>query len=134
MSSCWPGPPARAKSRLAARLGLPVVALDDFYRDGDDPLLPRITRGATQSLVDWDHPGSWDADRAVAALVTLCATGRADIPVYDIAHDGRVGHRELDLAGSAHVVAEGIFGDDDRARAAPPGPWSRPSASATPGR
>ena len=103
------GPSGSGKSRLAARLALPVVALDDFYRDGDDPLLPRITQAVAHSLVDWDHPDSWDADRAVSALVTLCATGRADIPVYDIAHDGCVGHRELDLAGLAHVVAEGIF-------------------------
>ena len=56
-SSTWPdlGP---ASSGLAARLGLPVLRLDDFYKDGDDPTLPRITEGANAGLVDWDHPNS----------------------------------------------------------------------------
>ena len=40
------GPSGAGKSRLAERLGLPVLRLDDFYKDGDDPSLPRITTGA----------------------------------------------------------------------------------------
>ena len=40
-SSCWPDPRASGKSRLAAATGLPVLRLDDFYRSGDDPALPR---------------------------------------------------------------------------------------------
>jgi uridine kinase len=101
------GPSGSGKSHLADGLGLPVVRLDDFYRDGDDPALPRSPLG----IVDWDDPRSWDADVAVDALVQLCTTGIADIPVYDIAADGRVGHRTVSAAGSSLIVAEGIFAD-----------------------
>ena len=91
------GPSGAGKSRLAERLhtthGWPIVRLDDFYRSGGDPLLPRIPDGPNAGLVDWDHPGSWLLDEAVAALRELCETGRAEVPTYDIAHDGRTGHR-----------------------------------------
>ncbi|MCW2867158.1 MAG: uridine kinase, partial [Marmoricola sp.] len=36
------GPSGAGKSRLAHRLGLPEVRLDDFYKPGDDPTLPRL--------------------------------------------------------------------------------------------
>jgi uridine kinase len=103
------GPSGSGKSHLAERLGLPVLRLDDFYRDGDDPALPRITEGANGGLVDWDDPGSWLGSEAVAALSTLCRTGRVETPIYDIAHDGRNGWRSLSLDGSPLVMAEGIF-------------------------
>lgn len=101
------GPSGAGKSHLADGLGLPVVRLDDFYRDGDDPELPRSPLG----IVDWDDPRSWDGQRAVEALVELCTTGAADVPVYDIAADGRTGHRTVSAAGSPLIVAEGIFAD-----------------------
>jgi uridine kinase len=103
------GPSGAGKSRLAERLGLPVLRLDDFYKDGDDPTLPRIVEGPNAGLVDWDHPTSWLADDAVAALSTLCREGRAKVPVYDIAHDGRLGVQLLELGDAAYLVAEGIF-------------------------
>jgi uridine kinase len=103
------GPSGSGKSHLAARLGLPVLRLDDFYRDGDDPALPRITEGARAGLVDWDDPRSWLGEEAVAALATLCRTGQVDVPVYDIAHDGRNGWQTLSLEGAQLVIAEGIF-------------------------
>jgi uridine kinase len=81
--------------------------LDDFYRDGDDEAMPRSPLG----IVDWDHPGSWDADRAVDALETLCTAGSADLPIYDISVDATVGHRPVATGGSPLVVAEGIFAD-----------------------
>lgn len=101
------GPSGAGKSRLAELVGLPVVRLDDFYRDGDDAAMPRSSLG----IVDWDDPRSWDADRAVAALETLCTTGSADVPVYDIAVDATVGHRPVVTDGSPLVIAEGIFAD-----------------------
>jgi uridine kinase len=101
------GPSGTGKSHLAELTGLPVVRLDDFYRDGDDEAMPRSPLG----IVDWDHPGSWDAERAVAALETLCTTGSADMPIYDIAVDGTVGHRPVSTGGSPLVIAEGIFAD-----------------------
>ncbi len=106
------GPSGAGKSRLAERLGLPVLRLDDFYKNGDDPTLPRITTGANAGLVDWDHPGSWLPDDAMAAIERLCAEGRAEVPVYDIARDGRSGSQVLDLVGSRFFVAEGIFAQE----------------------
>ena len=106
------GPSGAGKSRLATRLGFPVLRLDDFYKDGSDPTLPVIATGANAGLVDWDHPDSWRPEDAVAALEKLCRTGRADVPVYDIAQDGRCGWQTLDLDGSAYFVAEGIFAQD----------------------
>ena len=103
------GPSGAGKSRLAERLGLPILRLDDFYKDGDDPSLPRITVGANAGLVDWDDPASWHEQDALAALRRLCTTGRCEVPVYEIAKNGRVGSRPVDLAGSPLFVAEGIF-------------------------
>jgi uridine kinase len=102
------GPSGSGKSRLAARLGLPVLNLDDFYRSAGDPALPRLPGG----LVDWDTPASWLHDEAVAAIEELCRTSRVDVPVYDISRDGRVGHHVLDLAGAELFVAEGIFAQE----------------------
>jgi uridine kinase len=106
------GPSGAGKSRLAERLGLPVLRLDDFYKDGTDPSLPRISHGANLGLVDWDDPQAWLPEDAVACLEELCRTGRARVPVYDIAHDGRNGWQELRLHGSPLLVAEGIFAQD----------------------
>jgi uridine kinase len=106
------GPSGAGKSRLAARLGLPVLRLDDFYKSGGDPTLPRITTGANAGLVDWDHPDSWLPDDAMAAIERLCAEGRAEVPVYDIAQDGRCGSQVLDLDGSRVFLAEGIFAQE----------------------
>ena len=103
------GPSGAGKSRLAARLGLPVLRLDDFYKDGDDPTLPTITAGANAGLVDWDDPGSWLHDDALAALGALCRDGSTEVPVYEISRNGRCGSQPLDLAGSPLFVAEGIF-------------------------
>jgi uridine kinase len=97
--------------RLSAEHGLPVVNLDDFYKDGTDPTLPRTHLAGGAEVVDWDDPDSWIREDAVAALVELCRTGCADIPVYELASDGRVGHRMVELGGAPYVLAEGIFAD-----------------------
>jgi uridine kinase len=106
------GPSGAGKSRLASRLGLPVLRLDDFYKSGGDPTLPRITTGANAGLVDWDHPDSWLPDDAIAAIERLCAEGRAQVPIYDIAQDGRCGSQVLDLDGGRLFLAEGIFAQE----------------------
>ena len=103
------GPSGAGKSRLAERIGLPILRLDDFYKDGSDPTLPVITTGANAGLVDWDDPQSWLYDEAVAAVAALCRLSVADVPVYDIAHDGRVGKRSVSLDGARLFLAEGIF-------------------------
>ncbi|KAA1422398.1 ATP-binding protein [Mumia zhuanghuii] len=102
------GPSGSGKSRVAERSGLPVVRLDDFYRDGDDPLLPTTTFGDT-TIVDWDDVRSWDAMAACDALEVLCATGTVEMPVYDIALSRRTGTRTLTLGDATTVAAEGLF-------------------------
>ncbi len=103
------GPSGAGKSRLAERLGLPILRLDDFYKDGDDPTLPRITVGANAGLVDWDDSASWHEQDALTALRELCTMGHSEVPVYEIAENGRTGSRAVDLGGSTLFVAEGIF-------------------------
>jgi uridine kinase len=104
------GPSGAGKSRLAARLhaahGWPIFRLDDYYRDEDDPAVPRRE---DLGIVDWDHPASWHADRAVASLCELVDTGHTRTPVYDISASRAVGHRELTARPDDLVLAEGIF-------------------------
>ncbi|MFJ9155028.1 uridine kinase [Streptomyces sp. NPDC102270] len=100
------GPSGSGKSLLSARSGLPVLRLDDFYKEGDDPTLPLV---AGSSDIDWDHPGSWDADAAVAAIVELCRTGRTKIPVYDISLSARTGEEAVEMGRTPLFIAEGIF-------------------------
>jgi uridine kinase len=100
------GPSGSGKSLVAARSGLPVLRLDDFYKEGDDPTLPLVK---ASSDVDWDHPQSWDADVAVAAIAELCATARTTVPVYDIAQSARTGKETLHIDGTPVFIAEGVF-------------------------
>ncbi len=104
------GPSGSGKTRLAHRLreehGWPVVRLDDFYRDVDDPALPREEH---LGIVDWDHPDSWNADAAVAALVELVDAGTMTAPVYDIGASRAVGRHTVTAGPDDLVLAEGIF-------------------------
>jgi uridine kinase len=106
------GPSGSGKSRLAERLGLPVLRLDDFYKQGDDPTLPHLELAGGEAIVDWDHPESWNLADAVVSVEELCRTGQTDAPVYDIATSARTGHRVLDLGDAAYFVAEGIFAQE----------------------
>ena len=123
------GPSGAGKSRLADRLDLPVLRLDDFYRSGSDPALPRISSGANAGLVDWDHVDAWVLEDAMAAVVSLCQNGRAEVPVYDIARNGRCGSR---LSTSGRTVTSSPRGSSPR-RSCPPASSSacsrRPTAS-----
>ncbi|KIF68281.1 hypothetical protein HY68_05945 [Streptomyces sp. AcH 505] len=107
------GPSGSGKSSLAARTGLPILRLDDFYKEGDDPTLPLVPDSAD---IDWDSVRSWDAEAAVAAVAELCRTGRTTVPVYSIATSSRVDTETLDTAGAPLFVAEGIFAADIVAR------------------
>jgi uridine kinase len=102
------GPSGSGKSRLSKRLALPVLNLDDFYKSGSDPSLPWLRMG----VVDWDDPASWLHGDALLAIERLCRDGKADVPVYDIAHDGRVGHHTLALDDARWFIAEGIFAQE----------------------
>ncbi|MEV6674828.1 ATP-binding protein [Streptomyces sp. NPDC051162] len=103
------GPSGSGKSSLAARTGLPVLNLDDFYKEGHDPTLPLLPDG---SGADWDSPLSWDADTAVTAIVELCRTARTSVPLYDIASSSRTGESALDIGRTPLFIAEGIFAAD----------------------
>ncbi|MER7912799.1 uridine kinase [Streptomyces sp. NPDC057217] len=107
------GPSGSGKSSLAAVTGLPVLRLDDFYKEHDDPSLPLVDGSAD---IDWDSPQSWDADAAVSAVVELCRTGRTDVPVYDLATSSRTGREGLDIGRTPLFVAEGIFAAEIVAR------------------
>ena len=102
------GASGSGKTSLTRRVGLPVLALDDFYRDADDvrqdPPLPHRF-----GIVDWDDPASWDAGAALAAIERLCRDGATDVPVYDIPTSRRSGTVRLDLGRAPVFVAEGIF-------------------------
>ncbi|WUH02278.1 uridine kinase [Streptomyces violaceus] len=100
------GPSGSGKSLLAARSGLPVLRLDDFYKEGDDPTLP-LVEGSSD--IDWDHPDSWDADTAVTAITELCRTGRTAVPVYDISLSARTGEKTVEIGRTPLFLAEGIF-------------------------
>lgn len=100
------GPSGSGKSHLARESGLPVLALDDFYRDGDHPDMPR---DPSLGIVDWDDPRAWDAEAAMAALVLIGRDGHADVPVYDIAHDRATSTRRFDVGAAPAFVAEGLF-------------------------
>jgi uridine kinase len=106
------GPSGSGKTHLAERIGLPVLRLDDFYKDGDDPTLPRIDLAGGDPIVDWDDAASWNADAAVAAVEELCRTGCTDAPVYEIALNSRTGHHVLDLGEASYFIAEGIFAQE----------------------
>ncbi len=99
------GPSGAGKSRLASRLGLPILPLDDYYKDGDDPTLPRFASGA----VDWDDAAAWNAAAAMTGVRELCLTGTTDAPVYDISANARVSHRVIAAQAEPCFVAEGIF-------------------------
>jgi uridine kinase len=100
------GPSGSGKSLVAARSGLPVLRLDDFYKEGDDPTLP-LVEGSSD--IDWDHPRSWDADVAVEAIARLCSTGSTPVPVYDIALSARTGEDTLHIGRTGLFIAEGVF-------------------------
>jgi uridine kinase len=98
------GPSGSGKSYIARRTGLPVLCLDDFYKNGDDPSLPQIG-----GMIDWESPRAWDGQTAVGTIARLAVDGKAEVPVYAIGADRRVATRLLDLAGAPLFVAEGIF-------------------------
>ena len=106
------GPSGSGKSRLSERLGLPVLNLDDFYKDGDDPTLPSVDIAGGAPIVDWDSPESWNEVDALAAIERLCRDGSADVPTYDISQSRRTGHHLLDLGEASCFVAEGIFAQE----------------------
>ena len=121
------GPSGSGKTSLLRRVGAKRLKLDDFYRDGDEAGMPLVGGGITSgagrqeamSRIDWDHPDSWDAERAMRAILDLCAVGRTEVPVYSIPDNAAVGRAGLDIGRAHAFVAEGVFAAEliDRCRA-----------------
>lgn len=98
------GPSGSGKGELSRRSGLPVLALDEFYHDLDEPGLPR-----RYGIVDWDDPASWNGGAALEALTALAHEGSTEVPVYSIAASRRLDTRRLDAGDAPLLIAEGIF-------------------------
>ena len=108
------GPSGAGKSRLAARLqdahGWPIVRLDDFYRDEDDPRMPPQLAGRHRRL---GPPGLVERGCGAGRAGAPSSPPAGSRPVYDIAASRAVGSAEdrrrarLDL-----ILAEGIFAAD----------------------
>lgn len=103
------GPSGSGKTRIAARSGLPVFRLDDFYKDAGDPSLPLSPE---LGIPDWDDLRAWHADRAVDALEAACRTGGVVVPTYDIGLSRATGSTTFETRGAPVVVAEGVFAAD----------------------
>lgn len=101
------GPSGSGKGVMTLRSGLPLVPLDEFYRDHDDEALPRRF-----GIVDWDDPLSWNAAAALEALTALAHDGAAVIPQYSIPESRRTGSRALEVGEAPLIVAEGIFASE----------------------
>lgn len=99
------GPSGSGKTALSRRVGLPAVQLDNFYRDDDEPHMPRLTG----NFIDWDDPQSWNEDEAFAAVAQLCVEGQTQMPIYDIPTNKRTGTRTAALGTQPLFIAEGIF-------------------------
>lgn len=80
------GPSAAGKSTLASEIAkyaenrhVAAFPGDMFFRDADDPALPRTRVGG----VYWDHPEAMHFDEMADSIAKLVKDGSADIPVYD---------------------------------------------------
>ncbi|MSS45982.1 uridine kinase [Cutibacterium sp. WCA-380-WT-3A] len=86
---------------------VPELRLDDFYRDLDEPGLPRI-----HDMVDWDDVASWKLPAAVEALRELATVGHTVVPCYDIAQSRADGTHVVEADDAPVILAEGIFALD----------------------
>jgi uridine kinase len=98
------GPSGSGKSYVARRTSLPVLCLDDFYKDGNDPTLPRA-----HGQIDWDAVLAWNSAVAVSAVVLLARCGMARVPIYDISCSTSSDDRLIRIDDSPLFIAEGIF-------------------------
>ena len=98
------GPSGVGKTRAAHRSGLPRFSTDAFFRDADDPRVPR-----RHGVADWEDIRSYDLDLASTTLRATLLGDRPAIPFYSYAEDRRIGWAPgVDLVGTVLLV-EGTF-------------------------
>ena len=113
------GPSAAGKSTLAAQIrkfaGDRHVAEfpgDMYFRDADDPALPKTPSGG----VYWDDPEAMHFDEMADAIARLVKDGHADIPVYDFSGVRPGGWKDPQVTGKGlrtdKVTPLEIGGDD----------------------
>lgn len=105
------GASGAGKSYLASKYGRPHLVLDNFYREATEHTpetpLPQTPYGE----IDWDHPGTWNTQAAVDAVVELLETGQTQVPDYSISTSSYDGHALVEM-DHGPLIAEGIFGDE----------------------
>ena len=92
-------------SRLADVVGsehVALIKLDSYYWARDDEPFEQRT------LVNYDHPDSFDWPLLIEHVEALCAGQAVDVPVYDYAMHTRSGATER-VGPSRIVVIEGIL-------------------------
>ncbi|MCO1339545.1 uridine kinase [Kocuria polaris] len=104
------GASGAGKSYLAARFGDPHLVLDNFYREISEHVPGRPLPETPYGEVDWDHPGTWNVQAAVDAVIELLETGQTRVPNYSISTSSYAGHSLVSL-DRGPVIAEGIFGE-----------------------
>lgn len=101
------GPSASGKTTLAHYLGRPTLELDNFYREGKDPAVPKTPRGTP----NWELPGAFNFDEAISALTQIVVNGTAVIPVYDYRSTAIVGAQLFSVEGPVLTVL-GVYSFD----------------------
>ena len=102
------GASGSGKSYLAHRFGRPHLELDNFYRELSEHTpaspLPQTPYGE----IDWDHPGTWNCDKAVDGVIELLESGQTHVPNYSISTSRYDGTHIVELHDGP-LIAEGIF-------------------------
>lgn len=102
------GASGSGKSYLAHRFGRPHLELDNFYREISEHTAATPLPQTPYGEIDWDHPGTWNCDSAVDALIELLESGQTQVPDYSISTSSYDGTRRIELNGGP-LLAEGIF-------------------------
>lgn len=105
------GASGSGKSYLARTYGRPHVELDHFYREASEHTPESPLPVTDYGEIDWDHPGTWNADSAADMLAQLAETGHAHLPLYSISKSAYIGAQELGCT-EGPIIAEGLFSSE----------------------
>jgi len=96
----------REKIRSSIDKSIGWLPLDDFFRDLDDPLIPRNDEG----LPIFDVPESYCSEEYSTVVAKLLSGEECLAPVYNLAKNRRYG--EVKIKGMQILVTEGLFSID----------------------